>query len=226
MLSKTARSVFDFCTRWNFPLAKIAVDRKNCMSRLCYVSTQKYRMYLSLSRKGLEYIPCIKEEHQWRPVDVLRRVPKPDAAELFRDVITMEQKMTLHFFMQFPEAEVSFFDNLPTAEEVQHAIANKPFGDVLMQNFYMFHRDEDKAVEGADGVVVILVDEGRLMLPYTYENGRNHDYNLQLYRAKLHPDSYVSYYGNKFWRVVDNVVSSMHDISWGNFRRLINQFVR
>lgn len=223
MLSKKARSVFNFCTRWNFPLAKLAAERKNCMSQLCYVSTQQYRMYLRLTPAGLEYVPCIKEEHQWMPVNVQRRVPTPNASMLFRDVVTMEELMTKHFFLQFPEAEVSFFEDIPTDKEVRAAIAANPKGDILSERFYIFHTEEDKAVDDADGIAVILVAEGNLMVPYSYLNGREKDFSLQLYRAKLHPDSYIQYYGNKFWQVVDHVISRLQELSWGGFRRFINQ---
>ncbi len=226
MLNKDSRSLFSFCTRWNFPLARIAVGRKNCMARLCYVTTQQYRMYLQLSASGLSYIPCIKEEHQWITDDLLPRVPQPEFKILFHDVVTLQRVMTEHFFLQYPKAEECFFESLPTTEEVMMALSSNPKGEELSARFYLFHTEEDKDVDDGDGVVVILVEEGRLMLPYSYLEGRSKDYTLQLYRAKLHPDSLTIYYGNKFWKLVDKAVDTLRGVSWGNFRRKIDAVVR
>lgn len=227
MLSKNARYAFNFCVRWNFMLAKLATERQNCMVRFCYVTTQKYRMYLTLSPKGLRYAPCIKGENQWVPVAVEKRVALPDAATLFSDVKTLEKEMVGAFFMQFPRAEETFFDNLPTCREVRTVLEQNPLGSELVKQFYIFTRFEEMDVGDADGVVDILVEEGTLSIPY--ENCKpdwKNDFELQMYRSLLHPDSKLAYINQCFWDLFDGVWGRIRSISWGGFRRLIDKTIQ
>lgn len=227
MLSKNARYIFNFCVRWNFMLAKLAVERQNCMVRFCYVTTQKYRIYLTMSPKGLRYAPYVKGENQWTPVATEKRTPLPVVSELFTDVKALEAGMVNAFFIQFPKAEESFFDSLPTCQDVRTILEQKPFGSELSRQFLIFTRFEEVDVGDADGVVDILVEEGTLSIPY--DNCKpewKNDFELQMYRSLLHPDSKVAYYNQCFWDLFDKGVSKLRSISWSGFRRLIDKTIQ
>lgn len=227
MLSKNARYVFNFCTRWNFTLSKMAIERQNCMARLCYVTTQKYRMYLLLSPKGLRYSPCVKGENQWLPVPVEKRVPTPDGARMFDNPEVLENQMKEDFFLQFPEAEVTFFENLPSCQEVRATLELNPYGAEMSKRFYMFTRYDEVEVEDADGVVDVLCEEGILSIPFTNCNPElRNDFELQMYRSLLHPDSKIGYANQLFWGFVDNISSNLRSFSWGSVRRLIDRTIQ
>lgn len=228
MITKKTHSVFNFCSRWNVQLARMAVQRKNCRARICYVTTQSYRMYLVADPKGVHYAPYVRGEHQWSAVSLRERVTAPDPEAIFKTYDTLVQTMTSDFFTQFPHAEECFYDILPTAVEVERVLKKKPTGAALSENFYLFVRDDDCGVEDADGIISILVDEGTYMLPFSIpDNPALQEIMLQPERGKLHPDSVAAQISNAFWGGFDAFFSGIASLfSWSRFRRFIDRVVQ
>lgn len=227
MISKNPRSAFAYCTHWDFESICEALDKGNKSARVCFVTTQAYRLYVFISANSLKLIPCVRSENQWITVSLLNRVTVPSAEELFSSVEHMKDSLTELFFRQFPIAEESFFTMLPTAKEVTGMLTSSPYGRTMAANFLVYSQDGETFVEEADGVVSILTEEGNLMIPYdkVTEDGI-YDIKLQMYRAKLHPDSYIEYFGNKIWECTESFSSVLRELSWSRFRRFVDRVIK
>lgn len=224
MISKNTHYIFAFCTSWDFASAKKACAIGMSAVRLCYVTTQKYRLYLTLHGSVLEYYPCVSTEHQWIPATLLSRVAPPEGAVLFTSAMTLEKEMTKAFFVQFPMAEESYYDVFPTCRELLSILDASPNSCTLKAHLLRYTCDERRAVEDADGVASIYVDEGVYMVPYEYINSESDEFVLQMYRGKLHPSNQLAYWTDRVFEQIENVLGSIGSIRFGRIRTFINNF--
>lgn len=219
MITKKAASAFNYCPRWDFNTAEAGITRGNYRARVCFVSTQEYRMYLVFNMKTLELHPYTRVENKWIAGKIREDVPLPNVIKYFRSEDALKEELTCAFFKQFPKAEECFYGDLPKYRDVLHALTNSPTCECLNSNFYLYSLDDETTVDDADGIVTILVDEGEYMLPYTKTNS---GLSIQVYRGKLHPDSCIGYLSERFWDKVDNLIVGIQSLSWSGFRRFID----
>lgn len=224
MISTNTHSVFAFCTQWDFATAKEAVEVGNPVVRLCYVTTQKYRLYLVLDGLSLRYSSCVKEEHQWITTPISSRVMPPQKDTLFQSCGCLQQVMTKAFFLQFPTAEEGFYDFFPPYKDVISVLESNPTSKALRTHMYNYSCDECRTVEDADGVVSILVEEGTYMVPYEYDSDSSAEFTLQVYRGKLHPYDKLSYGFEILCERVEDLLSWIRTVNFKRFARFINNF--
>lgn len=226
MIGKKAHSQFSYCVPWTFELAEDAIRKGIYRSRVCYVTTQGYRLYLSVSGRSVTFSPYVRKDNQWIAVKINSRVVLPSVLKLFRSPDTLERVLTETFFWQFPKAEESFYDSVPSLAEVEKVLATSPLGSVLTENYILFDLEENCGVEEADGIVSINVEEGVFMMPYDHsEVDGIPDIVFQVYRGKLHPDSKVSYANERAWDIVDSIVDKIRAFHWSDLRRHINSVI-
>ena len=222
MMSSNAHSQFYYCSDWDF--SNLSEDFPiSSMMRVCYVTTQVYRIYLVLSPCGVNLHPFMHVENKWIRRKLSDRITVPTLEEFRESEEKLKETMTSLLFLQFPKAEESYFETLPHGEEVLKLLRKNSVLSEVRNNF-LVNATRFQGKNDEKGIITITIEEGVLTVPM--ERNDEGEYVLQVERAKIVPDGKVSYMFNKFSEFVEDLVSKAYVISWITFRRVIEDMYR
>lgn len=214
---------FYYCTIWNYEKIKEALSVASVHTRVCYMTTESCRMYLIIRGKTLEYMPYTKSDNKWHPVRMNSSVESINVVKYCRSEEDLKTILHSAFDTQFPQAAESYYQTIPNYSEIKPALLACPQESTLVENHLIYTVDDDTGIDDGDGIITIVTGDGQCMVPYSDVEGIK---VLQMYRAKLHPDSKIEFLNESFWRKISDFVSQLQCISWSSFRRLIDNLLR
>ena len=212
------RSQFNYCIDWNYE--KIAAKPKvELKTRVCYITTKAFRVYLVFVSHGFEFHPFEYIHMKWVKVRLDDRVNIPTFEELTQSEERLKELMVELFFRQFPKAEESFYDKLPSVEDVKDKLNLCPTVQEIDKNFYMYNVKELSNMKDANGIVSVNVDEGSLDIPFV--KNENEEIKLLVDRCTVRPESKILYLYNRIFDRIDAFIVKLQLISWQSFRRYV-----
>ena len=223
MISNNTRSNFYYCKGWDF--SKISGRPSiQVTTRVCFVTTEVYRMYLALSPCGMELQAFVHNENKWVKSQLVSRVTVPSFEDITKDEDTLSKTMTSLLYIQFPKAEESYYAELPKADEVLSKLRMNPKVAELRSNFYVFNTKYPHSVNHSEGIITVNVEEGNLVIPFFVDEDGETILNVESSSIKL--DSRLTFLFNKFGDIVDFVAGKMYLFSWITFRRFVEDKYR
>lgn len=224
MLNQKAYAMFTFTSPWYFAALVDAVRSKSGDGQVCSVFTKGYRLNVSLRNGVMVLCPAEHRNNQWIAKPVSERLPALDTEMMLSSIEHLESYLRELFFTQWPQAEESFFEEFPSAEEIIQGLWASPVINARQAKRIFYTVQDDISVDEADGVVTILVKEGKLMAPFTRQVVDNEAViRVQPERAKVHPAEPVNYYGEKFFTFFEKLASKVRSISWANLRDILER---
>lgn len=195
--------------------------------KVCYITTKVYRMYLCIRNGFLIYTAFVRKNNQWRSVPVLKRTPSPSTLSLASEA-NLENDLARVFSIQFPKAYESYWEDLPSFDEVMSRLRQSLYETELKQYHYRFVNDGHVEVDDADGITTIFCSEGQIMVPFDYVLHNNiPDLKYQVDRALEHPDSSIlSFYSKKVYQWILSYMPRHSTPLWIRFREFVNSKVR
>lgn len=218
MFSKNVKASFKYCNGVSFNDIKSGNFKNNM--RLCEVSASLYSLYLVSSESGLILMPYEYKEHQCKKVLTDFRLKEFSIYYCLKTEDYLVSELKKMFFYQFPSAEISFYNNLPSKEEVLYLLNRRPTISEVEFRGYTFYTESRITLQEAEGIIYIDVHNGRLRIPYKQ---RDKEFLLLLDDYIYEPDNILYHFWINFWDKIDEIISTYRfDELVLRFRNYIN----
>ena len=186
MTISRCKYIFKFCQGVEFTaLAAKTFDKR---TRLCYISTEQFRMYLCGTPDGFALSFFKKDNNQWLCVRQSTRLQEfafaiPSSEEELVDCLLRV------FYIQFPEASETYWDFLPTMRVVMEMLYLYPTVSEMEYHHFKCITDLSVEVDDADGIATLICSDGSVMVPFDKVSAdEKYEYIFQADRALEHPD--------------------------------------
>lgn len=187
--------------------------------RVCFITTQVYRIYIVVDEDGLHYWPFEFEDGMWRKLHKHLWVVGEPRAEDFVSESALWDALCFQMVKQFRSSVESFYGDPPTHEEVQARLGSGLQVSVLDTLRYTWHTVYVQEDEEWDGAIEVLCADGSLLIPYRGEHLLAS--RLLTEYATFYPDSYLQSATNKVSKLFDNIFSAVRNLHWSNVRLFI-----
>ena len=193
------------------------------MTRICYITTEEYRVYFYNSSFGYSFSFFRHKNNQWLPVNQQTLGLKMNNVSLNNENEFVESLLEI-FYWQFPEARLAYWETLPSMQTTMNSLYECRCVSCMESRHYKCLIDNTIQVDDADGITTIICCDGYIMVPHNIVEGRNLEYIFQVNRALEHPDCGVVLYFfkqrlSKIKRFCDFVKPSL----WIRFREYLEQ---
>lgn len=211
--------VFSWCTGYSLASlqdhSQLKVDGA---VRICFITTQVYRMYVVADAEGYHYWPFVFEDGMWRKLHKHLWVvgsPKPGD---FKDEGQLWESLCFQMVEQFRSSVEGFYDEHPTKDEVLQRLGVGAKVGRLDELRYSWHSTDVQDDEEWDGAVEIVCNDGSLLIPYKGSEDCNPNCTLITKYATFYPDSLVQSTVQRANCWMDKVSSAMRNMHWSNVR--------
>lgn len=215
---------FEWCNGYSFDSAKaVAGAKMDGMVRLCFLTTEVYRMYLAyIPGSGYEWRPYVYRDNALRLLDhhLWRIRPVPD--DIWESEEKLRSALEFQMVLQWRNSPEGYYDQHPSAEEIMASLGEHATTETLDFLRYTYGMADVQRDPEWDGAVEVFCDEGSLLIPFV---GGEDDAvkSLLLGYATFVPDSRVGYAATKFVRALDRVSSWLSNVHWSSIRSRVDR---
>lgn len=209
--------VFSWCPDWDLSaLQGILSKRTDEVVRICFMTTQVYRIYLVSTPEGLCYWPYIYSNNAWRLLHRHLWKIRDVALDSLSSKEGVYKALEFQMVLQFRDSIEGYFTNLPTAEQITASLGDDPTLGLLDYYRYTYYGADVQEDDEWDGAVEVHCDGGSLLLPYfEAEDGEKH---IIAEYATYVPDGVVSNLVRKVTSIFDSAISAVQNVHWSNLR--------
>ena len=163
MTISRCKYIFKFCQGLDFnSISDKAFSRR---TRLCYISTEQYRMYLCGTTNGFALSFFRKDNNQWICVRQSTRLKDFSFVIPFSEEELIDYLLRL-FYMQFPEANETYWGFLPTMGLIMEMLYLYPTVSEMEYHHFKCIPDLSVEVDDADGIATLVCSDGVVMVPF------------------------------------------------------------
>ena len=214
---------FEWCFGFTFENFQQKVEKfGHRMARICYISTEVYRIYLVHSEdSGFFYCPYMLANNAWKMLPRHNWHVKDVSTIVFSSVQELRRSLEFQIIYQWRDSIEGWRCSPPDHEEVLDSAKDGDSLDVLRRQHIRFYEAEVQQDPEWDGAVQIWCMDGILLIPYV--NGDTDKDPVMLMRyATFIPDSKVKCIGSKVSKFIDKLTSSVQNIRWSYIRNFVN----
>lgn len=186
-------------------------------TRLCYITTEIYRIYLVAGYGSLAYWPFQLVEGVWVKLHNHMWVVADVEDQHLHTEDTLWEAMCFQIVKQFRSSVESYYADAPKGREVLMRLHPGDSVDALERLRYTWHYidvQEDKEWAGA---VAVVCSDGELLLPYKLTN----DKELLLEYATFYPDKPLQGLTSCVSGCIEKISSIVRNLHWSNIRLYI-----
>lgn len=218
----SSRYKFGWCYGYNFnSISSIISDANVTRQRLCYLSTEIYRIYLMYSKSpvgnNFSWVPYQYRDHQWEVLPYRLRRTQPVKPEELLTESSLVKAMQFQMALQWRDSMEGYYYNQPSYEEVKRALSTYATTDTLeflKLRYYEVSVEEDPEWEGA---VQVLCAEGYILYPYRKSTAGSQRILLTQY-ATFVPESRVEDLARKGSDFLNKLESLFNNLNWSDIR--------
>lgn len=225
LIFNNADKAFQFAWCRGYDLSSISELRGakvNGMVRLCYMTTEIYRVYLVYDESArFSWRPYTYRENAWRLVPQhswkVRAVEEGDLVSEKALFKALEFQMVC----QWRSSVEGWHDELPSPESVRACLGDAPTTQTLDYFRINYYEVEVQHDPEWDGAIQVLCSTGTLLFPY-WDDPDGGPRKLVTKYTTFIPDSRVEQAVTGGARFIDRIVSAVQNLRWTNFRLLVD----
>lgn len=194
----------------------------NGMARLCYMTTEVYRIYLVYGEgKQFSWRPYVYREHAWRLVPQHSwRVRQVDEENLISEK-ALRKALEFQMVCQWRSSVEGWHGELPSPESVRACLGEAPTTQTLNYFRINYYEAEVQHDPEWDGAIQVLCSTGTLLFPYRNDPAGGPRKLVTRYTTFV-PDSRVEQAVTRGARFIDRITSAVQNFRWTNFRLLVD----
>lgn len=187
--------------------------------RVCYMTTQVYRIYLVFVESRFEYWPFQYRDSVWRKLNQHSWAVKDVSDADLESLSSLQQALSFQMILQFRDSVDGFYYEFPEPQVVLDSLGPQATVSTLDALRYTFHPAVVQDDEEWDGAVEVQCKSGVLLIPFKEsEDGQR---CLVRRYATYVPDSKAAHLAQRIYKKVSNLVSPVRDLHWSNLRFLV-----
>lgn len=213
----------EFCHPNTYASYVRAIKSGATVSRIGFLGVESLRLFVSVCKGHTELEVYQKTGNSWAVYSKRLQLKTPDESRMCHSAQEFEGELATIFFKAFPRTEETFYENLPSHQEVIAKLQSDPTRSYIEQLMLIYTWDDDTSIDDADGCVTITCDDGTVCIPFDYTSG---DATLQMYRAKFHSEEPLASAFNFCCERVESWLSSLRSITLCGVLNRIDNFVK
>lgn len=217
---------FSWCTGYDFESiknAKFNISTK--FTRLCYLTTDTYRMYLIYSRDlGYVWRPYLFSDNTWRVLDKHLWNIKDVSPDALSSEQSLREAIEFQMVLQWRNSLEGYYDTAPESSKILALLKTHPYMEAL-QEFRLTYCPADIQRDPEwSGAVEVFCTDGSIFIPF--KEADSGEEKLLLKYATFVPDSIVDSIANKITGIIDSIISRFKNIHWSDIRFCVNKLWR
>lgn len=191
------------------------VSGADCSGFICYISTERSRIYLVGCEGKLEFRPYEFTDNAWRPLNKHQWVVDTVSADCLKSEDALLRTMEFQIIKQWRDSITGYYYDAPEAEDILARLGDNSSTATLDTLRVTYFAAEVQQDDEWDGAIQVPCKAGVLLLPYRFVD--NSKQLLKVY-ATFVPDSPTYGLFKLCRKVFCAAESALQNLHWSNLR--------